>query len=222
MITVKNLSFNYKSYNGVVEVFRDLSIEISDETFITLIGKSGSGKSTFLKLISGLLKPTSGNIYIDGEDLWAMSGSNRLQFITKRIAHIYQDFRLIPDMSNLDNITLPSVIRKEKIDLGYLDYIIDMLDIKDLLCRFPSQVSGGQQQRVCVARALVMKPSIVLADEPTGNLDSDTSSKLIQLILDVHNRTRQTFVIATHDSDIASVAKQILVVKERTVCREIL
>src|SRR6056297_2358948 len=181
IIRIEKLSKTYKMGPNEVKAVDDVSFEVKKGEFVAIIGPSGSGKSTLLHLIGGVDRPTSGKIYIDGTDIYKLNESQLAIFRRRQIGLVYQFYNLIPILNVKENITLPVLLDKRAVKLDKLNEIIDTLGIKDRMDYLPNQLSGGQQQRVSIGRALINSPAIVLADEPTGNLDSENSAEIISL-----------------------------------------
>ena len=215
-ITVKQLK---KSF-GDLEVLKDISIEIKEGEVVCMIGPSGSGKSTLLHLIGGLDSPTSGEIWIDNECITKMSEEDLSAFRRRKIGFIFQAFNLVPSLNVWENIILPIGLDDKKPDMPYLKEIIEMLGLTDKLTNLPNTLSGGQQQRVAIARALATKPAIILADEPTGNLDSKTSDEVMTLLKTSAFKYEQTLIVITHNEDIAQMGKRNLIITDGKVVEE--
>ena len=213
-IEAKNLSKIYgDGENRVVAVNRaNLAIVSSD--FISIMGPSGSGKSTLLHLLSGLDKPTSGSLTYDGKDIYRFNDKELSSFRRRRIGFIFQQFNLLPVLTAKENIIMPLLLDKKQPDEVYLNQLTDLLGIRERLTHLPHELSGGQQQRVAIARALVSKPAIILADEPTGNLDSKTSSDVLGLLKVTSQKFHQTIVMITHNSEIAQLADRIVRIED--------
>ncbi|ACQ52692.1 ABC transporter family protein [Clostridium botulinum] len=181
---------------------------------MAIVGASGSGKSTLLHVMAGLDKPTGGNIIIDNQDIYALDVDSLAAFRRKRIGFVFQFFNLIPVLTLEENIQLPILLDHEKIDKDYLNELLDILDLRGRRDHLPSQLSGGQQQRAAIARALINKPSIIFADEPTGNLDKKNSKEVMDLLKLSCKKYKQTLVIVTHDLEIASEADRIITISD--------
>ena len=178
--------------------------------FVSIIGPSGSGKSTLLHMLAGLDEPTSGQVYVAGNDIYSMDDDEFSEFRSKRIGFIFQSFNLLPVLTAKENILLPQKIVSKTHYPYYFDELCEMLDIKDRLNHLPSELSGGQQQRVACARALINKPDILFADEPTGNLDPASAKEMIDLLLRTQKELGQTLVMVTHDHSIAAMADRVI------------
>ncbi|BDR76025.1 ABC transporter ATP-binding protein [Clostridium tetani] len=210
ILKVENLSKIYGEGNNRVEALRNVSFAIERGEFVAIVGASGSGKSTLLHMIGGLDKPTSGKVYIDGEDIYKLKEDNLAIFRRRNVGFVFQFFNLIPVLNVEENISLPALLDKDKIDKAYLKEVVEMLGLKERITHLPSELSGGQQQRVSIGRALINKPSIILADEPTGNLDSKNSKEVIELLKYSSKKYNQTLIIITHDMDIAEQADRVI------------
>jgi putative ABC transport system ATP-binding protein len=189
-----------------------LSVEKGE--FVAIVGASGSGKSTLLQLIGGLDRPTSGNVFIDGENIYDYNEEKLAIFRRRKIGFIFQFFNLIPVLTVEENISLPALIDHDKVDKAYLNELIDILGLSNRRNHLPSELSGGQQQRVAIGRALLNKPSIILADEPTGNLDSKHSKDIIELLKFTAKKYNQTILLITHDIQIAEMADRIVTIQD--------
>ncbi|NOH16134.1 ABC transporter ATP-binding protein [Clostridium cochlearium] len=210
ILKVENLSKVYGEGNNRVDALKNVSFKIERGEFVAVVGASGSGKSTLLHMIGGLDKPTSGKVYIDGEDIYKLKEENLAIFRRRNIGFVFQFFNLIPVLNVEENISLPALLDKDKIDKTYLKEVIGMLGLKERRSHLPSELSGGQQQRVSIGRALINKPSIILADEPTGNLDSKNSKEVIELLKYSSKKYNQTLIVITHDMNIAEQADRVI------------
>ncbi|MGN0394294.1 MAG: ABC transporter ATP-binding protein [Coprococcus sp.] len=206
---IKKIYGNEKDGN-VVRALDGVTLDIEKGEIVSIIGSSGSGKSTLLNVIGAVDKPTSGIVKVDGEDISQMNDEQLSIFRRRKIGFIFQSFHLIPVLSVEENIKMPVLLDKKKPDNEYIDHIIEMLGLKDRLNHLPKQLSGGQQQRVAIARALANHPSIVLADEPTGSLDSKNGEEVITLLKKSVAELGQTLVVITHNIDIAREADRIV------------
>ncbi|WP_432791893.1 ABC transporter ATP-binding protein [Peptacetobacter hiranonis] len=200
-----------------VKAVQDTNIEIKMGEFVAIIGKSGSGKSTLLHLLGGLDYPTSGKVYIKDKDIFNMSEDELAVFRRQKIGFVFQAFNLVSSINVYENVVLPLGLDDKEPDEKYIDDILDTLGIKDKVENLPPTLSGGQQQRVAIARALAAKPDIVLADEPTGNLDSKTGEEVISMLKLSAEKYGQTLVIITHNEEIAQLADRILVIEDGKV-----
>ena len=196
-----------KALDGV-----SLSVELGE--FVAIVGTSGSGKSTLLNMIGGLDVPTSGKVIVDDRDLSALSDEQLAIFRRRKIGFIFQNYNLVPVLNVYENIVLPVELDGDKADKNFMQEVVRMLALEDKLNNMPNNLSGGQQQRVAIARALISKPAIVLADEPTGNLDSRTSSDVLSLLKVTSQKFHQTLVMITHNSEIAQLADRIVRIED--------
>ena len=217
IVRTENLSKTYGSGENLVRAIDDVNLKIEKGEFIAIVGPSGSGKSTLLHLLGGVDNPSSGKIFIDGNDISKYTSKELALFRRRKVGLIYQFYNLIPNLTVRHNIELPLKLDKRKInDEAILD-IVRKLGIEDKLDSFPSELSGGQQQRVAIARSLIYSPSLVLADEPTGNLDRENSREIIE-ILKYFNRTlKQTIIVITHDESIALEAERVITIVDGKV-----
>lgn len=217
IVRVENLSKTYGSGENLVKAIDDVNLKIEKGEFIAIVGPSGSGKSTLLHLLGGVDNPSSGKIFIDGNDISKYSSKELALFRRRKVGLIYQFYNLIPNLTVRHNIELPLKLDKRKINEEVLLDIVRKLGIEDKLDSFPSELSGGQQQRVAIARSLIYSPSLVLADEPTGNLDRENSREIIE-ILKYFNRTlKQTIIVITHDESIALEAERVITIVDGKV-----
>lgn len=217
IVRVENLSKTYGSGENLVKAIDDVNLKIEKGEFIAIVGPSGSGKSTLLHLLGGVDNPSSGKIFIDGNDISKYTSKELALFRRRKVGLIYQFYNLIPNLTVRHNIELPLKLDKRKINDEVLLDIVRKLGIEDKLDSFPSELSGGQQQRVAIARSLVYSPSLVLADEPTGNLDRENSREIIE-ILKYFNRTlKQTIIVITHDESIALEAERVITIVDGKV-----
>ncbi|UTY34381.1 ABC transporter ATP-binding protein [Treponema putidum] len=203
-----------KVYNNQVRALNGVSISIERGEFVAVMGSSGSGKSTLLHILGGVDRPTSGTVYIDGEDISALKEKDLALFRRRKIGLVYQFFNLIPNLSVKKNILLPILLDKKNPDQNYFDEIVSVLGLKEKLNSFPSELSGGQQQRVAIARSLIYRPSILLADEPTGNLDRKNSDEIIGLLKLSNKNYKQTIIMITHDERIALETDRIIKIED--------
>lgn len=217
LLEVKNISKTYGTGETAVEALKNVSFSVEKGEFLAIVGESGSGKSTLLNMIGALDSPTAGKVIIDGKDIMAMKDNAATIFRRRNIGFIFQAFNLIPELTVEQNIVFPLLLDYQKPDQKYLDELLKVLNLENRRKHLPSQLSGGQQQRVAIGRALVTRPSIILADEPTGNLDSKNSSEVIALLKDAARRYEQTIIMITHNRVIAQSADRILQVKDGVV-----
>ena len=217
IVRVENLSKTYGSGENLVKAIDDVNLKIEKGEFIAIVGPSGSGKSTLLHLLGGVDNPSSGKIFIDGNDISKYTSKELALFRRRKVGLIYQFYNLIPNLTVRHNIELPLKLDKRKIKDEVLLDIVRKLGIENKLDSFPSELSGGQQQRVAIARSLIYSPSLVLADEPTGNLDRENSREIIE-ILKYFNRTlKQTIIVITHDESIALEAERVITIVDGKV-----
>ena len=214
LLEVKNVSKTYGSGESAVNALKKVSFSVQKGEFVAVVGESGSGKSTLLNMIGGLDTPTSGEIFIDGKNIFTMEDSKLTIFRRRNIGFIFQNFNLIPELTVEQNIIFPILLDYQKPDKKYLEELLDILKLKERRNHLPSQLSGGQQQRVAIGRALITRPSIILADEPTGNLDTHNSSEVITLLKEAAKKYEQTIVMITHSQSIAQTADRILEVSD--------
>ena len=225
LLEVKSISKTYGSFATAVHALKNAAFSVPKGEFVAVVGESGSGKSTLLNMIGALDTPTSGKVLIDGKDIFAMKERSLTIFRRRNIGFIFQSFNLIPELSVEQNIIFPVLLDYQKPDQNYLEEILTVLNLKERRHHLPSQLSGGQQQRVAIGRALITRPSLILADEPTGNLDSQNSSEVIALLKEAAKVYEQTIVMITHSRSIAQSADRILQVSDGVLtdfgrCRE--
>ncbi len=214
LLKTNNLTKNYGIKETLVRALKPTSIEVEKGEFVAIVGPSGSGKSTLLHLLAGLDKPSAGQVFINDKDIYSMSEKEISRYRRRNIGFIFQAFNLIPILSAEENIKLPVLMDNKKVDEAYISELMEVLDIKDRKNHLPGELSGGQQQRVSIARALANKPSIILADEPTGNLDSKNSKEVLELLRKTIENYDQTLVMITHDSNIAAMADRIITISD--------
>lgn len=210
ILEVQHVVKTYGSHQNQVTALSDVSFAAEQGEFIAIVGTSGSGKSTLLNLLGGLDVPTEGRICIRGYDIGSLTRKEQTIFRRRNIGFVFQQYNLIPSLSIRENIVLPMRLDGKEIDVDFFNEIVETLGLKDKLERFPSTLSGGQQQRVSIARALLTKPAIVLADEPTGNLDSVTSMEVVGLLKSCAARFHQTTLIVTHQEEVAQMADRVI------------
>ena len=204
----------YGKGENEVHALAGIDISINKGEFVTIVGTSGSGKTTLLHMLGGLDYPTEGKVFVDGRDIFSLKDEELTIFRRRKIGFVFQSFNLIPSLSVYENIVLPIHLDGNKPDEEYVNHVIEILKLEEKIKRMPNQLSGGQQQRVAIARALATKPSIVLADEPTGNLDSRTSQDVIGLLKVTSERFSQTIVMITHNEEIAQIGNRILRIED--------
>jgi putative ABC transport system ATP-binding protein len=216
MKRLKTIDLNkiYGQGENKVHALKDINIEIEPHKFTSIIGPSGSGKSTLLHCVAGLDRPTSGKVYLDDMDIYALDDENLSRIRRQDFGFIFQSFNLIPVINVYDNIILPVLIDRKEENKEYIKNLIERLDLKSQIMKFPNELSGGQQQRVAIARALANKPSVIFADEPTGNLDSKTTIEVMETLKMCVNEFNQTLVMITHNNEIAVTADIILTITD--------
>ena len=219
ILKAENLIKVYGQEPNIVKALDDVSIEIKEGQFVAIVGTSGSGKSTLLNMLGGLDKLTSGEVYINDKKLSNMNDEEITIFRRRNIGFIFQNYNLVQILNVYENIVLPIELDGIKIDEEYVNSIINTLGLKDKLTNMPNNLSGGQQQRVAIARALATKPAIILADEPTGNLDSKTSMDVIGLLKMTSQKFNQTMVMITHNEEIAQLADRIIRIEDGRVVK---
>lgn len=210
VLSVRNLKKYYNTGANTVKALDNVNLDIHKGEFLAIVGTSGSGKSTLLHMLGGLDSPTSGEIFIDGKDISGLSRDELTIYRRRKIGFVFQNYNLLPLMNVYENIVLPIKLDGIKPDNNYIDEILKLLKLEEKKFSMPNQLSGGQQQRVALARALAIKPAIILADEPTGNLDSRTSQDVLGLIKVSSQNLAQTIVMITHNEEIAQMADRII------------
>ena len=214
ILQTKNLKKYYGSGDTQVRALDGVDLQVENGEFVAIVGTSGSGKSTLLHMLGGLDRPTSGSVVVDGRDLSTLKDEELTVFRRRKIGFVFQAYNLVPVLSVYENIVLPIQLDGGKLDAAYIDQVIGALGLKEKLQSLPSQLSGGQQQRVAIARALATKPAILLADEPTGNLDSRTSNDVLSLMKVTGQKFSQTMVMITHNEEIAQLADRIVRIED--------
>lgn len=214
ILKVKNLCKNYGKGNTLVKALDNISFSVEKGEFVAIVGASGSGKSTLLHLLGGVDHPTSGEIIIDGENIYKLNENNLAIFRRRQVGLIYQFYNLIPILNVEENITLPILLDDRTPDKTYLKELIDVLGLKNRINHLPNELSGGQQQRVSIGRALMNRPALLLADEPTGNLDSKASHDIMELLKMSNEKYKQTIIMITHDYNLALNANRIITIDD--------
>ncbi len=214
ILKVKDLCKSYGKGNTLVKALDHVSFSVERGEFVAIVGASGSGKSTLLHLLGGVDHPTSGEIIIDGENVYQLNESNLAIFRRRQVGLIYQFYNLIPILNVEENITLPILLDGRKPDQAYLNELIEMLNLKKRINHLPNELSGGQQQRVSIGRALMNRPALLLADEPTGNLDSKASKDVVELLKLSNQKYKQTIIMITHDYNLALNADRIITIDD--------
>ena len=214
ILKIENLKKVYGSGETEVKALDDISFQVEEGNFIAIIGPSGSGKSTLLHSIAGLEKPTSGKVYLYDKDIYKMNKKELTILRRQKIGIIYQFYNLIPTLNVEENITLPIELDRKKIDTKKLDEIIKFLELEKRKKHLPNELSGGQQQKVAIGRALMINPTIILADEPTGNLDSKSSEEIMHVLKKANKDYKQTIIMITHNLEIAKLADRIIKIED--------
>jgi putative ABC transport system ATP-binding protein len=221
VVTARDLTRRYGSGDTAVDALRGVSVEVATGQLTAVMGPSGSGKSTLMHILAGLDRPTSGEVYVAGTEIGGLNDAQLTKLRREHIGFVFQFFNLLPMLTAKDNILLPLSIAGEKPDRQWVDELVAKVGLTDRLSHRPSEMSGGQQQRVAIARALVSRPTVMFADEPTGNLDSKTSSEILALLRDSVTVYGQTTVMVTHDANAAAIADRILFLADGVVVREL-
>lgn len=214
LLRAEHLTKTYGKDENVVAALNDVSLSISKGEFVAIIGASGSGKSTLLHMLGGVDRPTSGTVLVDGKDIFKQNDEQLSIFRRREVGLVYQFFNLIPVLTVVENITMPVMLDHRRVNQERLDELLDLLGLRERKDFFPSQLSGGQQQRVAIGRALINAPTILLADEPTGNLDSKNSQEVVELLKYSNQKCNQTTVLITHDENVALQAKRIITIQD--------
>lgn len=214
ILKVEHLCKKYGKGETLVKALDDVSFTVEKGDFVAIVGASGSGKSTLLHLLGGVDRPTSGKIYVGGEDIYSLSEDRLAIFRRREVGLIYQFYNLIPTLNVTENITLPILLDGKVPDEKYLNELVDILGLKNRVGHLPNQLSGGQQQRVSIGRALMNRPCLLLADEPTGNLDSKASKDIVDLLKLSNQKYNQTIIMITHDYNIAMSANRIITIDD--------
>lgn len=214
ILKTSGLAKTYGIKETAVKALKPTDLEIQEGEFVAIVGPSGSGKSTLLHLLAGLDTPSAGKVFINDNDIYELSENELSRYRRQNIGFIFQAFNLIPILSAEENIKLPVLMDGKKVDENYIEELMDVLDIKERRKHLPGELSGGQQQRVSIARALANKPSIIFADEPTGNLDSQNSKEVLQLLKSTIEKYNQTLIMITHDNNIAKMADRIITISD--------
>ncbi|HEN3152436.1 peptide ABC transporter ATP-binding protein [Streptococcus agalactiae] len=225
LLDIKSLSKTYGTGENAVDALKNANFSVQKGEFVAIVGESGSGKSTLLNLIGALDTPTSGKVFIDGKDIFSMKEDNLTIFRRRNIGFVFQGFNLIPELNVEQNIIFPVLLDYKEPDKEYLEELLKILGLLERRNHLPNQLSGGQQQRVAIGRALIMRPSLILADEPTGNLDTKNTSEVITLLKESSRKFEQTIIMITHSQSIAQVADRVIKVSDGILtdqgrCRE--
>ena len=214
VLETKELKKYYGSGDTQVKALDGVDLTVENGEFVAIVGTSGSGKSTLLHMLGGLDRPTGGSVLVEGRDIFALKDEELTIFRRRKIGFVFQSYNLVPVLSVYDNIVLPIQLDGGRVDETYVDQVIEALGLEQMLDRLPNQLSGGQQQRVAIARALAAKPAIILADEPTGNLDSATSMYVMGLLKVTAQKFSQTIVMITHNEELAQMADRIIRIED--------
>lgn len=214
ILKVCDLVKNYGQGDTLVKALDHVSFTVEKGEFVAIVGASGSGKSTLLHIIGGVDRPNSGKVFVDGEDILKLNENNLAIFRRRQVGLIYQFYNLIPILNVKENITLPILLDNKRIDETYLDELIHILGLNNRIYHLPNELSGGEQQRVSIGRALMNRPAILLADEPTGNLDSKNSQEIVDLLKMSNKKYKQTILMITHDHNLALSADRIITIKD--------
>ena len=220
ILRIENLTKTYGSGENIVRALDNVSLSVEKGEFISIIGPSGSGKSTLLHIIGGVDRPTSGKVYMNGQDVYAQNEEQLAIFRRREVGLIYQFYNLIPVLNVVENMTLPVLLDGRKVNEERLSELLTVLSLNERKNNLPNQLSGGQQQRVSIGRALMNAPSVVLADEPTGNLDSKNSQEIIELLKMSNRNYGQTLIVITHDENIALQADRIIAIEDGRITRD--
>ena len=219
IVKTKNLKKYYQLGKNTVKALDGVDFSVAEREFVAIIGKSGSGKSTLLHMIGGLDAPTSGEVYVDGRRLAGMTREQLAIFRRRKVGFVFQSYNLVPDLNVYENVVLPIELDGRRIDREFVDDIFSLLSLEEKREALPGTLSGGQQQRVAIARAIASKPAIILADEPTGNLDTATSHDVMGLLKVAAKEFQQTIILITHDSDIAQMADRIVHIEDDRIVK---
>ena len=220
ILKVENLSKKYGKGESEVVAVDNVSFSVEKGEFLAIVGSSGSGKSTLLHLLGGVDRPTSGKVYVDGKDIYSLSDDNLAIFRRRQVGIIYQFYNLIPILNVEENITLPCDLDGNKVDEKRLNELLKSLGLENRRKHLPNELSGGQQQRVSIGRALINNPAIILADEPTGNLDSKASEEIVELLKITNKKYKQTIIMITHNLEIANEADRVLRIEDGKIVKE--
>jgi putative ABC transport system ATP-binding protein len=221
VVVAADVARRYGESDTAVDALRGVSLDVDRGKLTTVMGPSGSGKSTLMHILAGLDRPTSGTVTIDGTEITTLGDTDLTKLRREHIGFIFQFFNLLPMLSAEENVTLPLTIAGEKVDRAWLEQLLENVGLTDRRKHRPSELSGGQQQRVAIARALISKPTVVFADEPTGNLDSKTGGEILELLRQAVQDTGQTTVMVTHDPRSASIADRILFLADGNIVKEL-
>ena len=221
ILKVENLCKQYGKGENKVTALDNVSFTVNKGEFVAIVGASGSGKSTLLHLIGGVDRPTSGKVFIDGKDIYKFNDDELAIFRRRQVGLIYQFYNLIPILNVEENITLPLKLDNRNIDKKRLDELIKVLGLEERRTHLPNELSGGQQQRTSIGRAMITNPAIILADEPTGNLDSKSSDEIVELLKKSNRDYKQTIIMITHNMEIAKIADRIIKIEDGKIVKEV-
>lgn len=221
ILRVENLVKTYKNGNTTINAVDNVSFSVEKGDFVAIVGASGSGKSTLLHLLGGVDRPTSGKVFIDNVDIYSMNNDALAIFRRRQVGLIYQFYNLIPILNVEENIVLPCKLDGKNVSKDRLNEIIDTLGLSTRRKHLPNELSGGQQQRVSIGRTIINNPALVLADEPTGNLDSKASDEIVALLKESNKKYNQTIIVITHDPDIASVANRVITIEDGKIVSDV-
>ena len=219
ILKVENLTKIYGKGTTEVVALNNVSFSVEKGEFVAIVGASGSGKSTLLHLIGGVDRPTSGKVFIDGKDIYSLNDDKLAIFRRRQVGLVYQFYNLIPILNVEENITLPLDLDNRKVDQKHLKHLLELLGLENRKTHLPNQLSGGQQQRTSIGRALITNPTIVLADEPTGNLDSKSSDEIVALLKKSNREYKQTIIMITHNMEIAKCADRIIKIEDGKIVK---
>jgi putative ABC transport system ATP-binding protein len=220
ILRVEHLSKHYGAGENLVRAVDDVSFSVEKGEFLAIIGPSGSGKSTLLHILGGVDRPTAGKVFVDGQDVYAQNDEQLAIFRRRQVGLIYQFYNLIPVLTAEENMTLPVLLDGREVNKERLEELLDTLALTDRRKNLPNQLSGGQQQRVSIGRALMNAPAVVLADEPTGNLDSKNSQEIVELLKQSNRKYGQTLIVITHDESIALQADRVIAIEDGRIVRD--
>ena len=220
MLKVENVCKTYGTKETKVEALKNVSFSVSKGEFIAIVGPSGSGKSTLLHILGGVERPTSGHVYVEGEDIVFQNENSLALYRRRQVGLIYQFYNLIPILNVKENISLPVLLDGKKPDEKYLQELIEVLGLQNRVNHLPNELSGGQQQRVSIGRSLIYHPALLLADEPTGNLDSKSSEEIMELLEISNQKYGQTIIMITHDEELAMHAKRIISIEDGQIIKD--
>ena len=221
IITVKDLTKTYGKGDLEIHAVNHMNLQIDKREIVAITGTSGSGKSTLLHLLGGVGEPTSGEVIIDGEDIYALKDDGRSSIRRRKIGFVFQSYNLIPILTAEENIISPILLDKKKPDPAYIDELLEMLNLKKWRTHLPNQLSGGQQQRVAIGRALANRPRLILADEPTGNLDHEQAMEIMEILIRSVKKYQQTLVMVTHDMDLAKMCERIISIQDGKILSDV-